>query len=105
MQENTGLLIKQQQQRFVGLSSVEEMDFIRYYDFENDRIRFHIVTVDKSTTPATTTEQNTWLNPISTQTVHDALTAAGFSAIELYADLDKSPWQSTSKNTVYVAQK
>jgi glycine/sarcosine N-methyltransferase len=78
--------------RLVGIHRVDETEFIRYYDFFPNHIRFNILTVDSQSGTQTREIESTNLYPYTRSEIEPRLRDAGFSSIECYGDMTFTPY-------------
>lgn len=92
--------------RIVGIDREKNWEFIRFYDFQDNLIRFNILTIEwKNNVPASQLT-STLLYPYTKGELNDTLNQVGFSEIKCYGDLKFSKFQQIkSPNLVVVAHK
>ncbi len=100
-----GILSKQE--RIVGIHRQGATEFIRFYDFLPERVRFNLLTVewegDKRLKHALS---STELYPYRRRKLEEALAPLESSAVEFYGDMNFQPFdENNSSNLVMVAQK
>jgi hypothetical protein len=92
--------------RIVGINREKNREFIRFYDFLENLIRFNILTIvweDNVPTPQLT---STLLHPYTKGELNTTLAHFGFTEIEYYGDLKFSEYRPIgSPNLVVVARK
>ncbi|MFP4053874.1 MAG: class I SAM-dependent methyltransferase [Phycisphaerae bacterium] len=79
-----------QRERIVGIDRNETREFVRFYDFADEMVRFNVLEIDWSTTPPSHEIHSTMLYPWRQAELADALAAAGFECLRSFADLSLS---------------
>ena len=98
--------ILNEQLRIVGIHRQEATEFIRFYDFEPDRIRFNLLTVQWNNGTASHSLNSTLLYPYQKEEVERALSEHGFRQIEYYGNMNFYPFEEQkSPNLVIVGRK
>ncbi len=90
-------------ERWVGFSGDGQVDFFRFYDILDDRVRFNILTLDRTRETPDTRLDSTLLTPFRVDDIETALLSAGFEHIERFANRDRTPWTPDAKNIVITA--
>lgn len=78
-----------QKERIVGVSKKDNLEFIRFYDFIHKMLRFNLLRIDWSKTPADTNLSSTTLRPWKVDELLDALKRAGFAEFETFGNLNR----------------
>ena len=89
-------------ERFVGASRQGDREYIRFYDFLGELLRFNILELEWAAAgadPASRFHQTT-LRPWRTEQVADALRGGGFAWVELFGGLDRSAFDPQESDTV-----
>lgn len=99
--------ILKQQERIVGIHRQGATEFIRFYDFLPNRIRFNLLTVEwESDKRLKHALSSTTLYPYRKQELQEALEKLGGMSVEFYGDMNFQPFdEEKSSNLVLVAQK
>ena len=92
--------------RIVGIHRQETTEYIRFYDFPPELIRFNLLTVHWRNGKATHTLNSTSLYPYRKHELEQALHQHGFSHFEYYGDMNFRPFEEqSSQNLVIVGKK
>jgi glycine/sarcosine N-methyltransferase len=92
--------------RIVGINREKNREFIRFYDFLENLIRFNILTIDWKDNVPTTQLTSTLLHPYTKGELNTILAYFGFTEIEYYGDLKFSEYRPIgSPNLLVVARK
>lgn len=95
-----------EQQRIVGIHRHNTTEFIRFYDFLPDRIRFNLLTIDWKDEKLTHHLHSTRLYPYQKDELKAALTKQGFAEFVCYGNMTFHPFDElASPNLVLVARK
>jgi glycine/sarcosine N-methyltransferase len=88
-------------ERIVGITRDGEREFVRFYDFGDDLVDFNILEIkwDADGGPATKLI-STPLRPYLYNELTDALAGAGFSDIQTFGDLQFSPFDPETSDTL-----
>jgi len=89
-------------ERFVGAERRGDDEYIRFYDFEENVIRFNVLHLAWRDGVADPRFHVTTLLPYTPQDVTDALLAAGYGGIELFGGLDFSVFDASASDTVLI---
>ena len=90
-----------EKKRIVSITTGEEKYFIRFYDFNENRIVFNILQFDKAK-PADHKLISTKIYPYSTADFTIALKKAGFKYINYYSSLNFSPFDPQTSNDLII---
>lgn len=94
-----------QHERIQNVKEIGDTTFIRFYDYEGERVRFNILKLQKR---GNTTEQSLktiTLNPIRKETLEAMLLHAGLAEISFFGGISLEHYVAgTSKDLVVVAQ-
>lgn len=74
-------------ERVVGVDHRGQAVYVRFYDFLDERVRFHILSVDLATDPPGHTLRSTELRPWRHDELTDACRHAGFVDVRAFGDL------------------
>jgi ubiquinone/menaquinone biosynthesis C-methylase UbiE len=95
-----------EQKRIIGIHRQEATEFIRFYDFLPDNIRFNILTIQWQDGKATHTLKSTPLYPYQRHEIEQMLSQQGFGECEYYGDMYFHPFEAdVSPNLVVVGKK
>lgn len=93
-------------ERIVGIHRQGSREFVRFYDFEKDRIRFNVLTVDWQGEKASHKLISTELYPYRSEELLRAFQEAGFADVKLMGDMQFGEFRSADlPNLVLVASK
>jgi glycine/sarcosine N-methyltransferase len=71
-------------ERIVGITRVDDVEYVRFYDFFHGRLRFNILEVRWAGDRATHKLHSTELRPYRSGELVDAFTQGGFATVETY---------------------
>lgn len=91
------------QRRIVALNREGEREFIRFYDFGAELLRFNILEIDWLQQPPAHRLGSVPLNPWRLAGLQPALTAAGFGAISLYGDMQRTDFDPLGSPNLVIA--
>lgn len=92
--------IMNRQERIVSIKQTEEHTTVRFYDFEQPRLRFNLLTIYKDNQYHL---ESTMLTPFRADQVIDAAKSAGLTKAELFGNLKRDIWhEHESDNTVFL---
>ena len=94
--------ILENQERIVNVQKKENLEFIRFYDFLDNKIRFNLLTIDWAQQPAENQLTSTMLYPYRKKELLTLLNSAGFKNINCYSDLKLAPFKN-EKDLVIIA--
>lgn len=98
-------LVRKEKERIVNITDSEELTFIRFYDFCNDKIFFNILTFDKNK-PSKRNLITTEIFPYNLEFFENALTQFHFHSLKFYGNMKFEEFDRTrSKNLIVVAKK
>jgi glycine/sarcosine N-methyltransferase len=80
----------ERRERIVGIDRHEPREFVRFYDFAAEMVRFNVLEIDWSTAPPVHEMHSTMLYPWREGDLVEALSAAGFVDVQSFADLSLS---------------
>ena len=80
--------ILKQKNRIVAVTKNENREFIRFYDFLPELVRFNVLQIDWQSTPPKHTLSSTTLFPYTSDILQKAIHKHKFSTVSTYADLD-----------------
>lgn len=91
--------------RIVGIHKVDDVEYIRFYDFMDNLVRFNILEIDWTDTSPKNRLLQTTLRPWTADELYGSIRKADFTDVELYGDLGFSEYiASESSNLVVVAR-
>ena len=90
------------QERIVGISRHGDRQYIRFYDFLPDRVRFNILWLDWRDDQCSHALHSTILRPYCRQELHDALARRGFADISEYGDLRLGPFDIAASEVLVI---
>jgi glycine/sarcosine N-methyltransferase len=93
--------ILKERKRIVKISSNEEKNFIRFYDFLNNKIQFNILSFSKND-PAKSQLITTQIYPHSYEELHDTLLKTGFKKVKKYSGFGGEKFQPQKSNDLVV---
>ncbi|GAK57351.1 putative methyltransferase [Candidatus Vecturithrix granuli] len=95
-----------EQQRIIGIHRQGTTEFVRFYDFYPDRIRFNVLSIDWQNGIPVHTLNSTPLYPYQKDELESVLATQGFGAFEYYGNMTFHPFEElSSPNLVMVARK
>ena len=95
-----------EQQRIIGIHRHGSTEFVRFYDFYPDRLRFNVLSIDWQNGTAVHTLNSTPLYPYQKDELESALATQGFGEFEYYGTMTFQPFEElSSPNLVLVARK
>lgn len=93
-------------ERIVGIHRQGKWEYIRFYDFQDERIQFNILTINWSGNKNTHSLNSTLLYPYGKEELEQALHKKGFTDLQYYGDMQFNPFElETSPNLVVVGKK
>jgi len=87
-------------ERIVGVTRRGNTEYVRFYDFLPDRIRFNILQLTWLGDGCEHKLHQTTLRPYRGSSLRDAFTAAGFERTELYGGMDWGPFDSKNSQSL-----
>ncbi len=93
--------IVRENERIINIKKGENNYIIRFYDFGRDTINFNILTFE-SDNPKQKNLITTNVYPHSLQTIKNLLIQDNFQSIEIYQDLKKTPFVSTTSTDIFL---
>ncbi len=98
--------ILSQKQRIVGVNRFGDREYIRFYDFGQDKIHFNILTIHWNGDKNTFSLHTTLLYPYRKDELKQAMFKSGFKSIEFFGDMQFNPYHDEkSPNLVIVGSK
>jgi glycine/sarcosine N-methyltransferase len=97
--------VLRQQERIVQISRSGELEYVRFYDFLKNKIRFNVLMIDGRSLPYQHRLLSTELYPWTKSQLTPLLKKCGFTALQYYGNLSQSPYESSSPNLVICAVK
>ncbi len=95
-----------EQQRIIGIHRQGTTEFVRFYDFYSDRIRFNVLSIGWQNRSPVHTLNSTPLYPYQKDELESALAKQGFGEFEYYGTMTFQPFEElSSPNLVLVARK
>jgi len=99
-------LIVKRQERIVGVTRSGEKEFIRFYDFLDEFVRFNILTIDSQGDNLSADLSSTMHRPYRADELSEACKVAGFKEPQLYGDLNMGPFiPAESPSVILLARK
>jgi len=95
-------LVLERQERIVGITRNEHLEYVRFYDFLDRTLSFNLLRIDWGKEPPETTIQSTELRPFHGAEITAELHSCGFRNIELYGGLDFSPFDPSDSDVLLV---
>ena len=93
-------------ERMVGVTKKNDVEFVRFYDFLDKLLRFNLLEIDWSHTPALTELCSTTLRPWTVDETIEALSRHHFAEFETFGNLNRGHFdQEESEVLVLVAKK
>jgi hypothetical protein len=98
-------MIIKEKKRIVNITESEKHFFIRFYDFEKDKINFNILKFSK-----TDIKENklitTTVHPYTVNDFNNSLLQAGFKSVKLFSDSNRNKFdENNSKDLIIEAVK
>jgi SAM-dependent methyltransferase len=87
-------------ERVVGIDRHGSTEYLRFYDFLPQAVRFNILQIDWAGPSASHRLHSTVLRPWTSAELSGAVTHAGLSDVELYGDLGQSSFDPRQSDTV-----
>jgi len=98
-------LILKEEKRIVNITESEQYFFIRFYDFEEENIKFNILKFSKAN-PKENNLITTTINPYLTKEFNNSLLEVGFKSVKTYSDFNRSEYdENNSKDLIIEAVK
>jgi len=98
-------MILKEKKRIVNITESKEHFFIRFYDFEEDDIKFNILKFSKAE-PKNNNLITTAVYPYTAKDFNNSLLDAGFRSVKIYSDLNRNEFdEDTSKDLFIEAEK
>lgn len=88
------------QERIVGINRDGDKQYVRFYDFLGECVRFNILEIDWAHGQAVHQLHSTTLRPYTAKSLSDALMAAGCTSVEAYCGLHFDPFDADRSETV-----
>lgn len=92
-----------QRQRLVGVNRSGDTEYVRFYDFETDTIRFNILNLKWSGGQATHSLTSTTLRPYGLADLAPQLQEAGFGEQSSFSDLNSAPFDPQRSGNLVIA--
>ncbi len=93
-------------ERIVGVTRSEDVEYIRFYDFLADQVRFNLLTIRWHAGQASHELHSTLLRPYRAEQLQDALLASGFTQVDVLDGLNSdSPGRESSDTILLIARK
>lgn len=95
-----------EQQRIIGIHRQGTPEFVRFYDFYSNRIRFNVLSIEWQSGTPVHTLNSAPLYPYQKDELEFGLAAGGFEKFEYYGAMTFQPFEElSSPNLVLVAKK
>ncbi len=96
--------VLERRDRIVGIHRVDDVEYIRFYDFLDGLVRFNILEIDWTDTSPKNRLLQTTLRPWTADELYGLIRKTGFTNVDLYGDLGFNEYIATeSSNLVLVA--
>ena len=92
-------------ERIVGITRVEDVEYVRFYDFFHGRLRFNILEVHWDGDTATHKLHATELRPYRSAELADAFTQGGFTTVETYGSQAFDPFDAEQSDVLVLVAK
>jgi 2-polyprenyl-3-methyl-5-hydroxy-6-metoxy-1,4-benzoquinol methylase len=92
-----------QKKRIVGIHRVGEIEFVRFYDFLDETIRFNILTIDWSDGGNQHSLASTELYPYDNSYLTGVMRELGFGKLSLFGDMKFRPFNEEESPNLVVA--
>ena len=96
--------IIKEQNRIVNIKQGKDYSFVRFYDFENQTIKFNILTY-KQSNPADHQLITTEIFPHSKKDFKENMRNAGFKKLEFYSSLAYAPFDKEASKDLFILAK
>jgi SAM-dependent methyltransferase len=90
-------------QRIQNVKEEGEKIFVRFYEFEEGRVRFNILSMTRTPSGFETHLESVLLRPWTGVNLRSHLEAAGFSSTKFFGSVAMGPYEATSKDLVVLA--
>jgi SAM-dependent methyltransferase len=97
---NYKLIIKEKK-RIVNITESDEHFYIRFYDFDEDKIKFNILTFSK----ANPKDQNlitTSVFPYTAIDFNNSLLKTGFNSVKIYSDFNRNEFNEATSKDLFI---
>ncbi|MBU1320584.1 MAG: class I SAM-dependent methyltransferase [candidate division Zixibacteria bacterium] len=94
--------VLENKKRLVGIHKVGETEFIRYYDFFPDHLRFNILMIDSRNGSQLRELESTNLYPYTKAELEPHILKSGFRSIECYGDMIFTPYDPESSTDLVI---
>ncbi len=89
-----------QRERIVGITRVNDVEYVRFYDFYHGRLRFNLLEIHWAGDTASHTLHSTELRPYCSAELVDAFTKGGFTTVETYGSQAFGPFDPEQSDVV-----
>ena len=97
---NYKLIIKEKK-RIVNITESEKYFFIRFYDFEEDKINFNILKFSKAN-PKENNLITTSVFPYTAIDFNNSLLKTGFNSVKIYSDFNKNEFNEKNSKDLFI---
>jgi hypothetical protein len=94
-------MILKEKKRIVNITESSEHFFIRFYDFEEDEIKFNILKFSKAN-PKENSLITTTVHPYTAKDFNNSLLEAGFKSVKIYSDLNRNEFDENSSKDLFI---
>lgn len=95
-----------QNERIVSIKKTESFEYIRFYDFLADRVRFNILSIDHRSPALSHSLQSSELYPYLLKDITPAIETAGLHILETFGSFDFDQFNpDQSQNLIIIAKK
>ena len=94
-------MILKEKKRIVNITESEEQFFIRFYDFEEDDIKFNILKFSKAD-PKENNLITTTIHPYTANDFNNLLLEAGFKSVKIFSDLNRNEFDENTSKDLFI---
>jgi len=94
-------MIFKEKKRIVNITESEKHFFIRFYDFEEDKINFNILKFSKGN-PKENNLITTTVHPYTTNDFNNSLLLAGFNSVKIYSDFNQNEFDENTSKDLFI---
>ncbi|MFH1892834.1 MAG: class I SAM-dependent methyltransferase [Candidatus Zixiibacteriota bacterium] len=95
--------VLENKKRLVGIHKVGTTEFVRYYDFFPEYLRFNILMIDSQNGTQLREIESTTLYPYTKAELEPHLLGSGFRSIEYYGDMKFTPYDPESSTDLVIS--
>jgi len=89
-------------ERVIAINADGDSQYVRFYDFLDDRVRFNVLTIRRSGSKFSHSLSSTILRPYTLQELQLALQATGFGRLEVFGDMSFAPFKADAAPNVVI---